>query len=450
MTSELLHGLLIANLALCVGIAAALGLRGPVRRRFGARLAYSLWLAPLLAILALVIPRPEGLFARAEPLRLAVDQVATALNAAVIAPAPALVPLPDLLVGFWLAGCAIAALFTALAHKRGMASFGGLSASSPRGALRAARGGLGPAMVGVWRPRLVLPADFETRFDPREQALILAHERHHDLCGDTRINGLVSLICCLNWFNPLVHLAAYLLRVDQELACDAAVVERFPGERRTYAQALLKSQLACVPLPLGCTWPGRSPNLLQERLTMLAFNTPGRRQLVAGGALVGALCLGAAATAWAASGSPAPQVVVKAAARPAAAVLKAVAVQSSAGAAAPTATPAVDEAAVAPTGYICLSNSCGAPQAAPAPKSAEIVVQGEPLSDLNISPSGGEVAEGEPHLISFHVAFKGSDGQLSTHTIDYVAQGRVYNKYESQPADVSEGTEVPGNSVIAP
>jgi beta-lactamase regulating signal transducer with metallopeptidase domain len=380
MTSELMHGLLAVNLALSAAILVAAALRGPVRRRFGARMAYGLWLAAPLAVLAVFVPRPHwlptGLFPPAAPVTL-MTVPATALAA----PASAIVAPPYMLETLWLVGAAVAIILTFLAHRRGMASFGGLSASGRQGVVRAERTGLGPAMVGVWRPRLVLPADFEARFSDREQALILAHEKHHQQSGDTRINGLVSLVCCLNWFNPLVHLAAHLLRVDQELACDAAVVERFPGERRTYAEALLKSQLVSAPLPLGCTWPSGSSTLLQERLTMLTLNSPGRHRLAAGGALVGVLCLGTAVAAWAASGAPdaAPQVAVHAMTAasmqrvvvdsvPAAPAVRTVSAKRAASGSAnsPAAAPATVENVVgadttppAAVGYVCLSNGCG-------------------------------------------------------------------------------------------
>jgi beta-lactamase regulating signal transducer with metallopeptidase domain len=381
MTSELMHGLLAVNLALSAAILVAAALRGPVRRRFGARMAYGLWLAAPLAALAVFVPRPHwlpaGLFPPAAPETVMTVQASAAAAAQ---PASVIVAPPYMLETLWLAGAAVAIILTLLAHRRGMASFGGLSAVGRQGVVRAERTGLGPAMVGVWRPRLVLPADFETRFSDREQTLILAHEKHHQQSGDTRINGLVSLVCCLNWFNPLVHLAAHLLRVDQELACDAAVVERFPGERRTYAEALLKSQLISAPLPLGCTWPSGSPTLLQERLTMLAFKSLGRSGLVAGGALVGALCLGTAVAAWAASGAPdtASQVAVDAMTAapmqrvvvdsvPAAPAVRTVSAKRAASGStnSPTAAPATvenvvgaDAAPPAAVGYVCLSNGC--------------------------------------------------------------------------------------------
>src|SRR5262249_43037264 len=40
--------------------------------------------------------------------------------------------------------------------------------------IRQARGSLGPATFGVWRPTLVLPKDFATDFEPAAQEAILA------------------------------------------------------------------------------------------------------------------------------------------------------------------------------------------------------------------------------------------------------------------------------------
>ncbi|MGD3580303.1 M56 family metallopeptidase, partial [Xanthomonas citri pv. citri] len=41
-----------------------------------------------------------------------------------------------------------------------------------------------PVSVGLWRPRIVLPMDFDTRYSAAERTLILAHERLHLRRGD--------------------------------------------------------------------------------------------------------------------------------------------------------------------------------------------------------------------------------------------------------------------------
>ena len=115
-----------------------------------------------------------------------------------------------------------------------------------------------------------------------------------------RINALAALLRCLCWFNPLVHIAAHLMRIDQELACDAAVVERHPRAKAVYATALLKAQLASRPLPLGCYWPAGTEHPLTERVEMLKQAAPTRMRRVAGASALVLLSIGAGLSAWAA------------------------------------------------------------------------------------------------------------------------------------------------------
>src|SRR6185312_5479397 len=165
--------------------------------------------------------------------------------------------------------------------------------------MRARQGGVGPAVVGLIAPRILLPRDFAERYSLSEQALVLAHERAHLARQDSRLNGLVAALQCLNWFNPLVHLAARLMRIDQELACDEAVVSRFPEARRAYAEVLMKAQLAVLPLPLGCYWPSTSQHPLVERVAMLKRPRIGRARWRAGAVALGCLWAGAGLAAWA-------------------------------------------------------------------------------------------------------------------------------------------------------
>jgi ankyrin repeat protein len=151
-----------------------------------------------------------------------------------------------------------------------------------------------------------LPADFADRFTTEEQALILAHEKNHLATGDAQINAVVTGLQCLFWFNPFVHLGAAVLRVDQEIACDAAVLARHPKTRRAYGEAMLKTQLAPCSPPLGCHWPASANKQLKERFTLLAHHHADRRRHLAGVAAVAILSLSAGVAAWAAQP---PQVV---------------------------------------------------------------------------------------------------------------------------------------------
>jgi TonB family protein len=214
----------------------------------------------------------------------------------VIATAPAFDPLPWLALGWLLGTVGCAALFVRQ-QRRFVRSLGHLSSCDDGTAQAQTTAGC-PALVGAWRPRIVLPADFERRYDNAERELILAHERAHRARGDAQANALAAALRCLYWFNPLFHFAASRLRFDQELACDAIVISRFPEARRPYADAMLKTQLADLGLPAGCHWQSSHP--LKERIAMLKKPLPGRARTALGLGLVAVLAAGGSYAAWAA------------------------------------------------------------------------------------------------------------------------------------------------------
>ncbi|WP_406664545.1 TonB family protein [Gallaecimonas sp. GXIMD1310] len=99
-----------------------------------------------------------------------------------------------------------------------------------------------PVLIGPLWTRLILPTDFEQRFSATQQQLILAHEYKHWRRGDLYWNLLALLVLATNWFNPLFWLAYMKFRDDQELACDAAVLNgQNKATRVAYSRALIHS-----------------------------------------------------------------------------------------------------------------------------------------------------------------------------------------------------------------
>lgn len=299
-THDILALLWRGTLTGSVAILLVLALRVPVRRWLGAQAAYLLWTLVPFAALAVWLPAP------ARPL-LAALQVAPDLvvgAAAVVASAPS-APSFDAqpwLFAAWLAGAMSLLCALVWQQRRYLRALGSLVAYSG-GALRAQGASGTPALVGALFPRIVLPADFEARFDARERELVLAHERAHLSHGDAQVNALVALLRCLQWFNPLFHFAASCLRIDQELACDARVIARFPEARRCYADAMLKAQLVGetrqeLRLPAGCYWPSSHP--LKERISMLKLPVQSPRRRALSSAVVVVLALSAGYASWAA------------------------------------------------------------------------------------------------------------------------------------------------------
>jgi len=286
--------LLQTTLATSAAIVAALALRVPLRRLGGWRSAYAIWALLPAAWLAAMLPAPVRYVSAAVAVPSSADSPATATMPALDATA-AFDPWPWL-AAVWIAGFALRAWLYLRSQRAFVRSLGALRPYGD-GLLRAeGRDGL-PAVVGL-RGKLIVPSDFDTRYDPRERELILAHEHVHLRRGDTIANACVAALCCLYWFNPLMAYAAGRYRRDQELACDEAVVLRHPGARRAYGEAMLKTQLSEFPAPLACHWYGQHP--LMERIVMLkqpVASAPRRRAGLA--AAFAAALLGTFA-AWAA------------------------------------------------------------------------------------------------------------------------------------------------------
>ena len=302
MTHELLMVLGRGALAAGLALALVLAVRVPARRWLGATFAYRLWLLVPVAALATLLPAPaRPLLPALQVAPSAPSSTATVELQAAVVQAASFNWQPWLLA-LWIAGAlALVAVFVRQ-QRRYLKNLGVLSADD-HGALRAQAIDGCPALVGALRPRIVVPSDFESRYTPRERELVLAHERTHLARGDAQINAVAALLRCLNWFNPLFHFAASRFRFDQEIACDAAVMSRFPEARRCYADAMLKAQLVGrsrqeLRLPAGCHWPQSHP--LKERIAMLKFPAmTGVRRALASGAIV-VLISSAGYASWAA------------------------------------------------------------------------------------------------------------------------------------------------------
>jgi beta-lactamase regulating signal transducer with metallopeptidase domain len=227
---------LLANAAGAAAIAVVGVARLPIRSLIGPSAAYNLWLIPPLAAVA-------------TPILVLIGQGDGPLSGSLPMP-----PSLGVLAPVWALGVLALAGVFAIAQARFMAE------------VRAGRAG--PAVIGLIAPRIVLPAE-DAGYTAQERELIRAHEREHVARKDPRAAALAAAAQCLCWFNPLVHLAAYLLRLDQELACDAAVIRSRPGARTLYGQTLLKTQLAATPLPFGCYWPARGLHPLEVRIGLL-------------------------------------------------------------------------------------------------------------------------------------------------------------------------------------
>jgi len=96
-----------------------------------------------------------------------------------------------------------------------------------------------PAVVGVLRPRLVVPSNWRA-WSPAQRHCILLHELAHIQRCDVATQWLGRLALLAYWFNPLVWHAVGRLRAERELASDDCVL--LAGQRASdYAEQLLRT-----------------------------------------------------------------------------------------------------------------------------------------------------------------------------------------------------------------
>jgi beta-lactamase regulating signal transducer with metallopeptidase domain len=295
--------------------------RAPMRSMLGARAAYWLWVTVPASAIALILPNASQPSVSATPaardvfgwLLVSVDTLLAAIQG--------FGPWAAAILAVWTLGAIGAAALTIL-RQRAFVSSLLQPVRSPDGTWRGC-GVAEPMLIGALRPRVLLPLDFEQRYSVEEREFVLAHERAHMRRGDTVVNAVGAVWLCVFWFNPVMFWAMRLLRFDQDLACDAAVLAAAGrGRRGRYAGALLKAQLAgetALPVPLACHW--RSVHPLRRRIAALKRPVAGRMRhgigVLCAVALVIAVSLAAhAAQPPARTASPIPAATVASTARP--------------------------------------------------------------------------------------------------------------------------------------
>jgi Zn-dependent protease with chaperone function len=78
-----------------------------------------------------------------------------------------------------------------------------------------------PAVLGVWWPVLLVPADLAYQASPRQLEAVLAHEWAHVKNGDLRWAALSRVLLLVLFAHPLYWILRRRMRADQEMQADA-------------------------------------------------------------------------------------------------------------------------------------------------------------------------------------------------------------------------------------
>jgi len=290
--------ILEASLRASLLALAVLAVQFALRRTISARWRYALWL-PVLAVLGIpVLPQSRWsaesvVVARVSPATAAVGAVLSGNAGEVALPAKHLASLDwrTAAAAIWLVGALLVFSFGMVSYQRARGRFERNAVAAEDAILRRVRATCAeirlraaprvvvspavksPAVAGVLRAVLLLPADFARAFTEPEANLVLRHELMHIKRHDLPMNAVLCALSALHWFNPVLWFAAWRARQDRESACDAAVLGW--GERdcrREYGQALLKVQTACFPCGIGMGFVGifERGQALRSRITAIA------------------------------------------------------------------------------------------------------------------------------------------------------------------------------------
>lgn len=278
-----LLGTFVATSAL---ILLVLLIREPVRKQFGSRVAYGLWLVPAAR---LFMPTLTQTVERTVPARATFQPRVYPLGGEPVAMAHVAVPdsslfdrvggWPTVLIAIWL-GVAVGLFLSRLiAFDRDRRA---ILASSERirrcGSIRIVRTSEieSPVALGILRPIIAIPAEFGRLYGTRERRLVLEHELAHHRSGDLVANLIAFVLLCLQWFNPLAWVAHAAFRFDQEAACDARVLDKATAlDRADYGRAIAKAASGRALLFASAL---DRPKSLQRRLqSMLRTANPARR-----------------------------------------------------------------------------------------------------------------------------------------------------------------------------
>jgi beta-lactamase regulating signal transducer with metallopeptidase domain/Tol biopolymer transport system component len=198
-------------------------------------------------------PQPSDTVARVQP-------AATAVETDAVAPPVAVTLTPitwqAILLLFWLAGMlAFAALLAQrVRFVRGLVAASTAAEGQLLELLEACRRQIGvrrrvglrtsdalpsPAVCGLWRPTILMPASLVTKLSPGGLKAALIHELAHIKRADLWVNSVQTFLQVVHFYNPFVWFANAIIRRTCEEAVDETVLVTLSARARDYSNTLI-------------------------------------------------------------------------------------------------------------------------------------------------------------------------------------------------------------------
>ncbi|MBD8498451.1 M56 family metallopeptidase [Paenibacillus arenosi] len=131
-----------------------------------------------------------------------------------------------------------------------------------------------PALYRCLRPHILLPRETIAAFDANEWRYMFLHELIHYKRKDLLVNGLMSTMLVLHWFNPIIWYSYRRMQEDQELSCDDRAISYLrPDEVKAYGYTVIKQmKISSNPSSLiPVTYFRSSSTQIKRRIHMIAL-----------------------------------------------------------------------------------------------------------------------------------------------------------------------------------
>jgi uncharacterized protein (TIGR03435 family) len=186
-------------------------------------------------------------------------------------------PLALLLPAVWLCGFLAVVIWWArnwvrIRREARLSTKAGLAGKLP---ILISRQLLEPAVFGIFRPVLLLPAEIKDHLSELQLNAIVAHEMCHVGRRDNLTMAIHMIVQSVFWFHPAVWWIKARLMDERERACDEAVLQS-GAKAQLYAESILKVCRFCVESSLACA-SGVSGSDLKQRIVRIMAGQIARR-----------------------------------------------------------------------------------------------------------------------------------------------------------------------------
>lgn len=132
----------------------------------------------------------------------------------------------------------------------------------------------GPALLGLWRPRVLLPA-WILSVSREERRLAVAHELNHARSGDLLLLWGAYLIVCMIPWNPAAWWMFHRLQRAVEIDCDRRVLAT-RCDRHAYGRLLVRAAAMRSLHPFVSVGLLRRRSLVRDRMLRVVLEQRGR------------------------------------------------------------------------------------------------------------------------------------------------------------------------------